>query len=288
VMSYDGDSAGAKAAVRSLDLLLERGFEVKVAELPAGLDPDDFIRRKGADAYGGLVRQAPEYMMFLIRREAHGRDLDRIDEKVAAVNAVLPHLARLENAIERSSWATRLADTLDIEDALVLQELQIAVKAAKPQIRHRPRTSSTNSDEAGERLVNLLLRSSDHRLLCQGVIADEDLEGREVGPIVRAILSLTAEGAKIDVAGVWTALDRDEDRDLLARIALRDDPESGPGVEDCLCALQRERIEREGRRLVKQIAGGEEGAGAGGAPGDIDKQLEDIQRLARQRDQLFD
>ena len=70
VVSYDGDAAGAAATARSLDLLLERGFDVRVVDLPAGVDPDDFIRKEGAEAYGTLLREAPEYLEFLVRREA--------------------------------------------------------------------------------------------------------------------------------------------------------------------------------------------------------------------------
>jgi DNA primase len=121
VVSYDGDSAGAAATVRSLDLLLEKGLDVRVVELPAGNDPDDFIKEHGAEAYGELLKDAPEYLRFLVRRELRTRNVDRIDEKIAAANAILPHVAKLGNAIERASWAGRLADALHIEDDVVLQ-----------------------------------------------------------------------------------------------------------------------------------------------------------------------
>ena len=80
---------------------------MRVVELPGGQDPDDYIRRDGAEAYGRLLQEAPEYIEFIIRREARRADLNRIDSKVAAVNAVLPHLAKLEGAVERGGWAAR-------------------------------------------------------------------------------------------------------------------------------------------------------------------------------------
>ena len=61
--------------------------------------------------------------------------MSRPEEKVAAINAILPKLARLESAVERSAWAGRLADALRIDDDLVMQELRNALRAAKPGIR---------------------------------------------------------------------------------------------------------------------------------------------------------
>ncbi len=78
-----------------------------------------------------LVRQAPDYLEFLVRRETRTRDLDRLEEKVAAVNAVLPHIAKLSSAVERAGWAGRLADALGIDDEVVLQELRTVARAGR-------------------------------------------------------------------------------------------------------------------------------------------------------------
>jgi len=188
VFSFDGDAAGASATARSVDLLLEKGFEVRVAELPADTDPDDFIRRNGAEAYGQLVRRAPEFVQFLIDREARGRDIDRADAKVAAVNAVLPHLARLSSAVERLTWVGRLADALRIDDDVIVGELRAALKARQTRIRQPVAAASGEIRLAESRLVTLLLRGADERRQCGDNLDWSDLEGASVAPIVRAIL----------------------------------------------------------------------------------------------------
>jgi DNA primase len=286
VISYDGDTAGAAATIRSLDLLLERGFDVRVVDLPAGVDPDDFIRENGAEAYAGLLRDAPEYLEFLIRREAGSRNLNQPDEKVAAVNAVLPHVSKLGSAIMRASWAGRLADALHLEDGLVMQELRTALKAAQTTIRHRPRPARMPRD-AEARLVNLLLQSDDERQRWAEELDGEELAETEVSRIVSVILRLAREGKPVDHPSVLSALDGDYDRELLTRIAFREEPHEGPSVEDCLWACRRERLERRGREVAREIGREQNGrAPDSSSTSQVDERLAELQRLARQRDAL--
>jgi len=285
VFSYDGDSAGAAATARSLDLLLEKGFNVRAVDLPSGVDPDDYIRQKGAKAYGQLLHDAPEYLEFLIRREARSRDLNRIEEKIAAVNAVLPHVSRLGSAIARNSWAGRLADALRIEDDLVLQELRTVTKAAQKAIRHRPGSSSRLPREAEARMVNLLLSSEQERGRWANELDPEDLTETAVAPIVDTILRLTREGGRVDHPAVLAALPNEAERDLLRRIAFRDEPEAGPTVEDCLWTCRRERLQRRGREVATEIDRLQKAAGSPKDPS-LDERLAELQRLARQRDEL--
>lgn len=287
VFSYDGDGAGAKATERSLDLLLNRGFDVRIVDLPQGEDPDDAIRNHGADAYRKLVDEAPPYLEFLIRREMRRRDLNRIDEKVAAVNAVLPHVAKLESAIERSEWVARMADALRVDSELVMQELRGAVREARPQIRQRPAEPVKAPLEAELRLVAVLLQSEDERQpWASGDLELTELDGTRVQPIVRAIVELARKRAQVDYPAVLEALDSDRDRDLLTQIAFRDEPEQGPNVQDCLSAFRRRNLTREGRQLRKQIGDRQQAGPADFPPADVDRQLARLQELARQREAL--
>jgi DNA primase len=280
--SYDGDAAGSAATARSLDLLLARGFEVRVVALDPGQDPDDFIGRHGGEAYATRVREAPDYLEFLIRREAASRDLGRPGEQAAAVAAVLPHLARLRTAVERSAWAARLADALRIEDQWVLQELRSAVREARTGIRQVPVRARRAGPRLAERqLVLRLLQSAEERERLAATPALEELEGLAVLPIVRAIVELGAAGKAVDFPIVLDALADDADRDLLTRIAFGEEPESGPSVDDCLAALRRQRLARDQRRACRELGDLQQ---SGARPDDTE--LMRLQELARQRDAL--
>jgi DNA primase len=253
VVSYDGDTAGVNAAAKSLDLFLERGFDVRVAEIPQGKDPDDFVKEQGAAAYDAVVRQAPGYLDFLVRRELRGRDLARPEEKVAAINAILPKLARLESAVERTAWAGRLADALRIDDDLVMQELRSALKVAKPGIRHRVGADDLASDVEA-RLVRLLLGSEDARRRAHEALAPTDLDETRVATIVRAILELDATGLPVDGPLVVDALTDAADRELLTRIAFRDEAPGGADeLDGCLETLRKTRLKKEHRDESREL-----------------------------------
>src|SRR6266436_5750577 len=111
IVNYDPDAAGQSATERSLSLLLEQDFEVRVLALPPvgdkKADPDLFIRERGKDEYLKLLKEAPPYVDYLIAR-ARQMDLSTGEGKLRAVNFLLPYVQRIPNRILRSEWATGL------------------------------------------------------------------------------------------------------------------------------------------------------------------------------------
>jgi len=253
VVSYDGDTAGINAAAKSLDLFLERGFDVRVAEIPQGKDPDDFVKEQGVAAYDAIVRQAPSYLDFLVNRELRGRDISLPEEKVAAINAILPKLARLESVVLRAAWAGRLADALRIDDDLVMQELRNALRAAKPGIRHRAGVDEPAKDVEAW-LVRLVLGSDEARRRAREVLEPTDLAETRVGTIIKTILDLDLAGLPVEGPLVVDALEDEADRELLTRIAFRDEAPGGADeVDGCLVTLRKTRLKKEHRDESREL-----------------------------------
>ncbi|HEV2576001.1 MAG TPA: DNA primase [Acidobacteriaceae bacterium] len=139
-LNFDPDSAGQNAAEKTLGLLVEDGFEVRVITLEGGLDPDGFVREHGIQAYAEAVRGAARYSDFLITRAQNEFPQRTPEAKVKALNFLLPHIRRIPNAIVRNEFATNAAQKLGIESSLVMQELKQAaqqrlesVRAAQPR-----------------------------------------------------------------------------------------------------------------------------------------------------------
>src|SRR6202795_3155584 len=125
VVNYDPDTAGQAATERSLTLLLEKEFDVRVLALPGRADPDKFLKDQGAEAYRKLLAQAPPYLDYLIGR---ARQMDRTTAtgKVAALNFLMPYVQRLPDRLLRSEWATRIASELRVDEPVLREALRRA------------------------------------------------------------------------------------------------------------------------------------------------------------------
>ena len=122
VMFFDGDEAGQRAMLRSLEMLLPTGLRIAAATIPGGLDPDDFLLAHGAEALQKLVSSAPPALDLAIRR-ACANGVATPYQRADAVSAVAPLLARVPDPVERGEFARRLAlaagaEARDVEAAV--------------------------------------------------------------------------------------------------------------------------------------------------------------------------
>ena len=126
IVNFDPDTAGSNAAEKSISLLTEEGFDVRVLTLEGGLDPDRFVRDRGIHAYAQALRAAPPFQDWLIdraRRLFPGRDPR---SQTDALNFLLPHIRRIPGRIARDSFANDASQALGIDSALVRAELKDA------------------------------------------------------------------------------------------------------------------------------------------------------------------
>ena len=114
-MNFDPDTAGAKATERTLGLLVEEEFQIKVLTLEQGFDPDLYIRRKGKEAYGEALRNSQKYFDYLIERARTQFPVRSAEGKVKAVNHLLPHIQRIPSRIVRDELAHEIAQKLGID-----------------------------------------------------------------------------------------------------------------------------------------------------------------------------
>ena len=99
VLNFDPDQAGAIAAEKTIALLVEEGFEVRVVTLSGGLDPDRYIKEHGMAEYSTAVRNATRYADYLIERARTLFPARTPEAKVKALNFLLPHIRRVPNPI---------------------------------------------------------------------------------------------------------------------------------------------------------------------------------------------
>jgi replicative DNA helicase len=153
------------------------------------------------------------------------------------------------------------------------------LKSGRTNIRHRVREAEAPR-EVESRLVSVMLRFEEGRDKARADLDPGDLVGTRVSGIVRTILRLVDEGKGVDYPTLFSALDDDDDKEILTHIAFRDEPEvEAEEMEDCIRALQRQCLMRERRELQKRIQTAADAAA-------IDTLLDRTQQLARQIDAL--
>ena len=123
VIVYDADTAGVKAALRGLDLLIGSGLKVKVAALPPGTDPDDFLRSQGVEKFQREISQSLSLVDCWIRLVSQTTDLSSSEGKVALVEEVLPTIARIRNLIEQKEEIKKLSQLISVDEETLLLEL---------------------------------------------------------------------------------------------------------------------------------------------------------------------
>ncbi len=213
VVNYDPDSAGVAATQRSLELLLDEGFECRVLALPDKLDPDSFIRKRGAGEYGERLKGAPSYLEYLADRAAAAHDLRTPEGKVAAANAVLPYIVRLPNPLLRSEWADRLAGRLHLDDRLLRDELRRAAAGAKRAVESGGVAASLAASPAEKELLRGCVENAELAdEFLPGLAQDGALQGLAASRIFQAILETRARGEAIEVAALEETLSDAEKR----------------------------------------------------------------------------
>ena len=144
-VNFDPDAAGANAAEKSIALLTEEGFAIKIVRLEDGLDPDRYIRERGVEAYTAAVRGARRQADYLIERARQMFPGGSAEQKVKAMNYLLPHIRRMPEKLARDQFAADAAQKLGIDSAVLREELRQAAMRRRDHVEVR--TTALNEVE---------------------------------------------------------------------------------------------------------------------------------------------
>ncbi len=141
VVNFDPDTAGANAAEKSIALLTEEGFHIKLVTLEEGLDPDRYIRERGVEAYMRAVRGARRQADYLIERARTAFPGGSAEQKVKAMNFLLPHIRRMPEKLAREQFAADVAQKLGIDSAVLREELRQAALKRRDRMEAPPQNT---------------------------------------------------------------------------------------------------------------------------------------------------
>ena len=265
IVNFDPDAAGAKATERTLALLVEEEFNIRVLTLEQGLDPDLYVRRKGKAAYETALKNSQKYFDYLIERARAQFAVRSADGKVKAVNYLLPHIQRVPSRIVRDEIAEEIAQKLSIDSAVLRQELKHAATTRKTAgVKSAPESQVTDA----EKLVIRALASGS-QWQAEEYVSDRSGADDAFDPARQARYVLAAERLHIGVATEALieallnapegaeAMDlqlADAERGLLATILMRDEEElTAEKIEGAARALRRVQIRRRLEQIQRQL-----------------------------------
>src|SRR5688572_24440535 len=251
VLSFDPDTAGQGAAAKSSELLVAEGFQVNVAMLPSGQDPDTFIRANGGAAYQDAMRTSRQYLEYLLDRTAADHDLRKDDERREFLGRMLTVAARIPDAAGRDQFADRLAHKARITEEVVRAEIRKAAVQKQTVIerRHVPALGQVKTFERG--LIWALVRDP---VAGFGALADlegTDLSSLATGPILEQARSLQGWPSEGLPQALLERLSTQE-AGLVAEITRQPVPPVLVAA-DCVVELRRLQLARERADVQRQM-----------------------------------
>jgi DNA primase len=278
VVNFDPDTAGENAAERSVQLLLDEDMKVRILQLDGGLDPDEYVKQHGAEAYQQKLDQASGYFHWLGDRARAKFDMRSGEGRVAGFQYLLPSLRRISDRLERMAIANDLASYLGVDQGLVLQEFRrSALRRSDAPLKAAPQEAPVKLSE--KRLLRALLENQEIRSeILPQLRARETLEQLSAQHIFEVLITMAEKQGSFGYADLDARLE-DRDKALLAKLALADDmEEEAVTVEvarSCLDQIQQAAREAHRTALKARVKEAERSGN-----------LEEALRLAREITQL--
>lgn len=252
-VSYDGDAAGQKAILRALDIFEAQGMRARVLSFPDGMDPDDFIRARGAKGFDELKPMDP--VAYRMQRAADAVDMTTQEGRTQYAIACCELLRTVRNPVELENYISRLMiDTGFARDVLIRQigaSAQSAERVERP-VRREARAARQYKDyERAERMLVLLLSA---RLLPPDAVKTSDFETALYARIAGKLLDGVSGAALLD------QLNEDERQEAVSALNAQVVPDEGNALkvaEDCLKTLYAHRLERSISELEDKLSSDE-------------------------------
>ena len=233
ILCYDADEAGQKASQRAIGLLEKLDMKVRVLSIPDAKDPDEYLKKKGADAFRNLLTGSEDQVDYRLNSVKTKYDLGTDAGKVGFLKEATELLATLPGPVERQVYAMRAAEEAGVGADAVIREVERRRKvlvtwnqaktekemnrperAAQPPEREL-RYQDPGSAAAEEGLIRLLYLEPG--LIREELPAAEEFSSPALAKIYQALREKIETGSTVNVNSLATVLEQDE-MNLLVRI----------------------------------------------------------------------
>ena len=256
MLIYDGDEAGQNATKRAIPMLEKAGLQVKVLQMRDAKDPDEFLKKFGADRFRLLLEESSNRVEYQLRAIQKKYDLREDDQRIQFISEAAEFISTLGNAVQREIYGGRVAEAAGISADSMKIEVNKAFKRRisrekkkqeridlSPAAGHQPkdrhiRYDNIKSAMAEESLIAMLLREPALLSSCDG-LSQELFSSQLLGRVYEQLVQSFRQGIEVSLASL-----NDFSPEEMSHIALllqrHDGPVSEQALADCIRTIRTE------------------------------------------------
>ncbi len=194
IISYDADEAGQKAAMRAVKMLSEVGLDVSILRVPGAKDPDEYIKRFGADRFRQVINDSKSKFDYSLDDILSKHDINLAQDKIKALHESEKLISEIYSSAERDIYISRVADIFSVDKRSVKDDVDKLIKRAN-NARYKAASQKVKQDAVGysdkvnpdfikapaaakneEAVLGLLLIYPEHRkkVFEEGLVSESD------------------------------------------------------------------------------------------------------------------
>jgi DNA primase len=258
VLVFDSDQAGIRAALKSVEVFRKENMDARILVLPEGHDPDSFIRKFGAEAFGSAARNARSMMDFLMEETIRKHGLS-VEGKLRIISEMQGPLGAISDRMARSLYIRNLAEKTGVDEAMIAERI---APTNPPGGGRRGPAAAGGGGPAGEacltgrhirierKIITMMLQFPDILPEVERRHTLELFEDEQLKSIGRRILTQYSTTGKYHVSDVIEALD-DTEREMTVNLAIGGDVWDREGCLRLLAQFESGRKRQKDNLLQK-------------------------------------
>lgn len=267
MLIYDGDEAGQNATKRAIPMLEKAGLQVKVLQMRDAKDPDEYLKKFGADRFKILLEESSNRVEYQLKAILKKYDLQVDEQRVQFISEAAEYISGLNNAVQREIYGGRVAEAAKITPEAMAIEIKKAFKRRisrekrkqenrdlNPVREYQPKErnlhyENVKSARAEERILSTLLREPAMEPLCKGMTGSF-FSSPVLGRAFDQVIACCRQGMEVSMASL-SDFTPEEMSHLAHVVQTGDNVVSQQVFEGC---LETVRMEYEQERTRKDLS----------------------------------
>jgi len=257
VMIYDADKAGELASLRSLDIFIEEGMDVKVVSLPQGFDPDLFVRKNGIAALQKRIAEAQNLFDYKINILKNRHNIKEAEGKARIACEMLPTIKKFKNSILKSEYTKKFAEVLNVAEYYIVEELN-KIKEDRPYLdsdKARPK-KIVDINPTEKLLIKLMLEETEFIEHIKNSLEPADFQDERASRIVSVMFDLLEQGKDITPHKLINHLEGEDILQVICESTFLPEvsgQDKGKIIDDCIQRLKSEKLRLKKQCLHEEI-----------------------------------